>query len=210
MQNSPASAPHLQKSASFYHFATSRTAKSIVNHLRDTLLSYMATRFHWGLNGLNEPRFRAYSNLLSLRNGGQIDSPSETERFHNNENEGMDGDDDADTVVAQEITSFSNTKLKEVFQDRVAELVSNAKGGYHVAATLLIEWQEEAKLLVAKNETFKQRDRDFLELLQTRLRAIASTDRKNSLSVGFLCANTSRIGIRGRERETLGRDDELL
>ena len=113
----------------------------------------MSSPFSWDLAGLNQDRFRAYSSLLRLRNGGQVDEYLEAEHELKGKCS-LVGYDDADTVVVQTISSFDDTNLKEAFQDRVAELVSNVKGGYHVAATLMINLPEEVKLVVAKNEEF--------------------------------------------------------
>lgn len=59
----------------------------------------------------------------------------------------------------------------------MAELVSNVKGGSHVAATLLIESPDELELLVAKNEGFNEKDKKFLRDLEGKLRAIAAGSR---------------------------------
>ena len=81
--------------------------------------------------------------------------------------------EDADSVVAQTIPSFDDTKLKQSFQDRVAELVSNVRGGSHVAATLLLNLPEGVKLVVAKNEGFDKTDKEFLVKLQNFLKEIS-------------------------------------
>ena len=143
----------------------------------------MSSPFSWDLTGLNQDRFRAYSSLLRLRNGGQVDEYFEAE--HELEDEcSLVGYDDADSIVVQNISPFDDTKLKEAFQDRVAELVSNVKGGYHVAATLMINLPEGVKLVVAKNEGFNKRDEEFLGKLQDLLREIARTPSKIPMS-GF-------------------------
>jgi len=134
----------------------------------------MSSSFSWHLPGLNQNRFRAYSSLLRLRNGGQIDEYLEVE--HDLEDKcNPVGYDDADSVVVQTISSFDAAKLKESFQDRVAELVSNVKGGYHVAATLMINLPEEVELVIAKNEGFNKTDIEFLGKLQDLLREISRT-----------------------------------
>lgn len=138
----------------------------------------MSARFHWGLRGLDEAKFRAYANLLRLRHNGQVQAPSIPARDQDDTTCAVtnnDDDSDANTLVPEELVSFNETRLKETFQDRVAELVSTEKGGYHVAANLFVEQDGRAKLLVAKNRRFKQRDREFLDSLQSTLREISST-----------------------------------
>jgi hypothetical protein len=56
--------------------------------------------------------------------------------------------------------------------------VSNVKGGYHVAATLMIESLESMQLRVAKNSAFNREGKKFLEQVQYFLRQIAKTSSK--------------------------------
>ncbi|KAF1986884.1 hypothetical protein K402DRAFT_454120 [Aulographum hederae CBS 113979] len=135
----------------------------------------MASRFHWDLSGLDLDRFRAYASLLRLRSGGQVDERLEAEQILQIENSSAESDD-ADSVAPLAVILFDETRLREAFQDRVAELVSNVKGGYHVAATLLVEMPDVAQLVVAKNESFSPTDENFLAKLQDLLRAIAKAD----------------------------------
>jgi hypothetical protein len=75
--------------------------------------------------------------------------------------EGKDSllDEDADSTVAQDISSFDDTKLKEAFQESRSS--SDVRGRCHVAATLMIELLEEVKLVVVKNEEFNDAHRKF-------------------------------------------------
>jgi hypothetical protein len=52
--------------------------------------------------------------------------------------------------ITQNVSSFDDTKLREAFQDRVAELISNVRGGHHVVATLMVESSKNLELLFAK------------------------------------------------------------
>jgi hypothetical protein len=69
--------------------------------------------------------------------------------------------EDASSNANLAMSSFDGIRLIESFQDRVAELVSNVKGGYHVAATLLVHSPEGPKLVVAKNEGFNEAEKKF-------------------------------------------------
>jgi hypothetical protein len=141
----------------------------------------MSPSFSWDFPSLNQDRFQAYSSLLRLRNGGQIDERLEAE-YELETNGSITGCEDMDSVVAQPISSFDDTRLKESFQDRVAELVSNVKGGYHVAATLLLNLPDGIKLVVAKNEGFNKTDKMFLGKLQDFLQDVSRTPGKTSPS----------------------------
>jgi hypothetical protein len=69
----------------------------------------MNSRFHWGLEGLDYQKFRAYTTLLQLRCGSQED-PAWASKFSSSDNEAKEfdnqDDDDADTVTAQQIQTL--------------------------------------------------------------------------------------------------------
>jgi hypothetical protein len=132
----------------------------------------MSCTFTWQSAGLNQARFRAYSSLLLLKTGIQVSHRLDPEDNFSDCDE-YDLSDDADSISPQTLSSFDEVKLKEAFQDRVAELVSNLKGGEYVAATLLIEHVDCFEVVVARNEGLNQADRKFLRKMQSLLRGIA-------------------------------------
>lgn len=139
----------------------------------------MDNKFHWGLEGLVYQKFRAYTTLLQLRCGSQEDphwasklivSDDNAEAFDNQD------DNDADTVTAQQISDFDETTLKKAFLDRLAELTSSIRKGRHVAATLLLQTDEDFTVFVAKNNGFNGTDLKFRENMQKCLRNISHTE----------------------------------
>jgi len=137
----------------------------------------MSLSFNWLLDDLNQPRFQAFTSLLRLRNGGQLegadgDHEDEYDAFsfmfpHDTE------DDDLDSTSPQELKSFDDEELKRRFLDRTAEIFSNIKGGPHVASTLLAEWPGVAEVFVAKNRGLSEEDLAFRDMLQGMVRVIA-------------------------------------
>lgn len=140
----------------------------------------MNSKFHWGLEGLDYQKFRAYTTLLQLRCGSQEDPDWASKfSFSDNKVEAFNNQyDDADTVTAQQISEFDETKLKQAFLDRLAELTSSIRKGEHVAATLLLQIEEASTVFVAKNNGFNGADLSFLESIQTCLRDISHTESK--------------------------------
>lgn len=137
----------------------------------------MTSLSQWDLLGLNLERFRAYTSLLSVRNGGQFNEREEAE-YELSYTDRSGRSEDTDSIVAQAMTSFDDTRLQESFQNRVAELVFNLKGGYHVTATLLFHYAGKPELVIAKNEGFNTREKDFLVKLQALLRGVSNTSSK--------------------------------
>lgn len=155
----------------------------------------MNSRFHWGLEGLDYQKFRAYTTLLQLRCGSQED-PDWASKFSSSDNKAKEfenqDDNDADTVTAQQISDFDETKLKEAFLNRLAELTSSIRKGGHVAATLLLQTDEASTVFVAKNNGFNGTDSSFFESIQTCLQSISHTESKlNSMAVLKPLVNSS-------------------
>jgi hypothetical protein len=135
-------------------------------------LTTMVQRFTWQSAGLNQARFRAYSSLLLMKAGLQVGDRLEPEEDPDDQDT-IDTHDDTDSISPQILTSFDESKLKAALQDRIAELISNVKGGQYVAATLLVERQDILTIIVARNEGLNQKDRKFLRNLERLLRDIA-------------------------------------
>ena len=118
----------------------------------------MFIKFSWNQGGLNKPLFVSLTNLLSLRNGGQLDA------------EDAFSDDSSD--VTEETSSsaptshpatLSGQELKPRFLDRLAEVVSCKKGPTHVACTAMKEEINQVIIWVARNEGFVETDIVFFK-----------------------------------------------
>lgn len=118
----------------------------------------MFIKFSWNQGGLNKPLFVSLTNLLGLRNGGQLDA------------EDAFSDDSSD--VTEETSSsaptshpatLSGQELKPRFLDRLAEVVSCKKGPTHVACTAMKEEINQVIIWVARNEGFVETDIVFFK-----------------------------------------------
>jgi hypothetical protein len=98
----------------------------------------MSHNFHWQLDGLDRSRFAALVNLLAMRQGGQMDSPVES---------------DHSSSADQESTS-KERNLRIRFLDRFAELVSRGKGARLVSCTMLRETGGKVEIWVSRNSGF--------------------------------------------------------
>jgi hypothetical protein len=91
----------------------------------------MVNGFHWHLDGLDRQRFSALANLLSIRQGKQVELLP------------------LDDVQPD---SGGDRKLKMRFLDRFAELVSCEPGSEHVSCAMLREGEGGAEIWVARND----------------------------------------------------------
>lgn len=125
----------------------------------------MSHTFHWGLDGLDKSRFEAYTKILSLRNSGQADDAITFDAYEVGPDMIEPAKDD-DSITGQPLTNFDNDKLKRAFLDRLSEILSHTRGGYQVAAALMIENLGVPEIVVAKNSGLKQTDKDFIIALE--------------------------------------------
>lgn len=126
-------------------------------------------------NIVDSTRFAALSNLLSMRNGGQLELPVELDDFAKWDEE-LDDDDieDADTNLPTQITGSENRDLKKRFLDRLGELLSRQKGGYDVVCCVMQEGESDVQIYVTKNAPFIQPDYKFMKSLEILLAAISN------------------------------------
>jgi hypothetical protein len=92
-------------------------------------------RFSWDRPSLSGVRLQAYASLLCVHTDGQVHErlePGYTPTDGDGDGEDND-DEDGGSVAAGPLASFDATRLREAFQDRIAELAANVKGGQHVA-----------------------------------------------------------------------------
>ena len=80
-------------------------------------------------DGVDEIRFAALANLLSLRNGGQLEPQVESDDCIDAFGQADSSDlDDADTNHPAQIADSGHPRLKKHFLDRLSELLSCRKG----------------------------------------------------------------------------------
>lgn len=135
----------------------------------------MSEKFHWGLSGLNKPRFVAFTNLLSLRNGGQLDPPPSEDPHDEWNQEDSDHGSTVDTYRADRLSYSGHEDLKKCFLDGLAELVACKKAPTHVACAIMQEGEDRVRIWVARNEGFMERDDAFFRKFESLLGRIASS-----------------------------------
>jgi hypothetical protein len=124
--------------------------------------SKMANNSIWLQPGLNQNQFVALTNLLSLRNNGQIEPTSIYEQSDSDERT-YDGDDSesVDTSVGQQLSGSGNNTLKRQFLDDVAEFAAKEHGARFVACTAMREREVDVEILIARNTPFEPSDFEF-------------------------------------------------
>ncbi|KUI65363.1 hypothetical protein VM1G_11265 [Cytospora mali] len=134
----------------------------------------MAGSFHWEMEGLHQPRFQAYTKLLRVRSGGQVEEVNNFDEFSVSGYDIHDLDDD-DTLHPATLCGSGETKVKRAFLDRLSELVANKKGGHYTSASMMIEWPDKVDVLVAKNSGIGETTPtwNFLRGLEANLRKLA-------------------------------------
>lgn len=132
-----------------------------------------------GLDGWNKSRFEAFTKLLLLKSGRQVEEASD---FIDIPSEAIETSDleSIDSVNVNILSQFNEDKLKRAFLDRISELVANEKGGEHVASSLMIEWPDRVHILVSRNAGHKDcaSNIEMLEVIASNLRKISTLDRQ--------------------------------
>ncbi|EPE30121.1 hypothetical protein GLAREA_12844 [Glarea lozoyensis ATCC 20868] len=124
----------------------------------------MANNSIWQQPGLNQNQFVALTNLLSLRNNGQVEPTSIYEEPGLDE-KAHDGDDaeSVDTSFAQQLFSSGNDTLKRQFLDDIAEFAAKEHGARFVACTAMREREDDVTILIARNTAFEACDFEFFD-----------------------------------------------
>lgn len=126
-------------------------------------------------DGVDKVQFAALANLLSLRNGGQLEPQVElddcVETFRQADISDLD---DADTNHPAQIADSGHPRLKKHFLDRLSELLSRRKGGYDVVCSVMREREDDVQINVTKNTPFDETDRQFMKALERLLPATPS------------------------------------
>ncbi|KAI9849140.1 MAG: hypothetical protein M1837_005370 [Sclerophora amabilis] len=142
----------------------------------------MTECFDWNQNGLDEARFVALTNLLSLRNGGQMETP-ELDQDEDPVEEASDGEEafsEADTEHPCALAESGHEELKTRFLDRLAEIVSRerpsggsnverGRKGSFVACTTLREAEDDVYIYVTRNNGLDVKDMHFFSKLENLL-----------------------------------------
>ncbi|KAF2639440.1 hypothetical protein P280DRAFT_428535 [Massarina eburnea CBS 473.64] len=129
----------------------------------------MSGRFYWSYPGLDWSQFHSLANLLSLRNGGQVE-PSSFSNTVLDENWDSDDSGDAhtssiDTGLANQISDSGHGSLKQKFLDRMAEFAANESGGTAVACSIMREAENNVIIWIARNNGFSDVDRTTFDKL---------------------------------------------
>ncbi|KAF2498689.1 hypothetical protein BU16DRAFT_481792 [Lophium mytilinum] len=138
----------------------------------------MSETFHWSLPGLDRAHFTALANLLSLRNGGQVeDAPLPADLLEEHD------EDESDvasvrTAKADQIAYSGHDGLKRKFLDCLAEFAANKKGGRTVATTAMKESEDSVTLWISRNEGFPELDRSVYDNLSELLGRLANSKGK--------------------------------
>ena len=147
----------------------------------------MSSGFHWGLSGINQQNFSGLANLLALRNGGQQEPLAEDLMNLGDDDLRLEDEAASDSLSlasarVQIIATSGHGSLKSHFLDRLAELMSRAKGGAHVACTAMREREDDITLWVTRNTGFKAVDKEFVEKFQAMLQSISRREANGSES----------------------------
>lgn len=118
----------------------------------------------WTQPGLDQNQFIALTNLLSLRNNGQVE-PTSTYEEMDPDKQSYDGDDSdsIDTAVGQQLSVSGHDKLKRQFLDDVAEFAAKEHGALFVACTAMREREEDVEILITRNTPFESSDHEFFD-----------------------------------------------
>ena len=138
----------------------------------------MSESFNWNLPGFSRTHFNALANLLSLRNGGQVEPASLPDDVLE---EDCNDDWDAasvDTSKAHQISDSGHNRLKRKFLDCLAEFAANMNSGKAVTCTAMKESEDNVTVWIARNEGFPDQEKPLfnkLSALLSRLSCIKGT-----------------------------------
>jgi hypothetical protein len=85
-----------------------------------------------------------------------------------------DIDDDLSTSFPTQLTTDGTKQLKMAFLDRLAELVCRKKLASYVTCTSMTEHEDQVTIVIARNATWKDTDRKFLNTLACLMESISS------------------------------------
>lgn len=157
----------------------------------------MSESFTWNHPDLNYTSFHALANLLSLRNGGQVEPASYLEEATKNDCDDEWGTASVDTRRADKISDSGHDRLRRKFLDCLAEFAANRKDARSVACTAMKENEDSVTLWIARNEGFSKVEEPVFdrlgELLSGSSYSKDGEDIKDSLWSEMLSYHQSRI-----------------
>ncbi|OCL03033.1 hypothetical protein AOQ84DRAFT_420660 [Glonium stellatum] len=139
----------------------------------------MSESFNWNLPGLSRTQFHAFTNLLSLRNGGQVEPATLPEGVLEEDYNDDRNAAGVDTRNAHQISDSGHNRLKREFLDCLAEFAANKKSGKTVACTAMKEAEDNVKFWIARNEGFPDQEKLLFSQLSELLSSLSySKDNK--------------------------------
>ncbi|OCK75458.1 hypothetical protein K432DRAFT_429412, partial [Lepidopterella palustris CBS 459.81] len=129
----------------------------------------MSESFDWNFPGLSRTHFNALANLLSLRNGGQVEPASLPDEVLD---EDCNDDWDAasvDTRNAHQISDSGYNRLKRKFLDCLAEFAANKQSGKTVTCTAMKEAEDNVTFWIARNGGFPDQEKPLFNKLSELL-----------------------------------------
>ncbi|CZR61330.1 uncharacterized protein PAC_11226 [Phialocephala subalpina] len=116
----------------------------------------MSENFEWVCagSGLIKSEFHALANLLSLRNGGQVEPASLLVDPPEDEGEADDDNASMDWATVQQLSDSGYQKPKKKFLDCLAEFAANKRGGKSVACTAMKELEDSVAIWISRNTGF--------------------------------------------------------
>lgn len=142
----------------------------------------MSESFDWNFSGFGRTHFNALANLLSLRNGGQVEPVSLPDDVLEAD---LNDDWDAasvDTTKAHQISDSGHNRLKRKFLDCLAEFAANMKNGKTVACTAMKEAEDNVTVWIARNEGFPDQEKPLFSKLSVLLSSMSCSKGTFSLS----------------------------
>lgn len=133
----------------------------------------MSESFDWNFSGFSKTHFNALANLLSLRNGGQVEPASLPDDLLE---EDCNDDWDAasvDTGKAHQISDSGHNRLKRKFLDCLAEFAANMKSGKTVTCTAMKEAEDDVTVWIARNEGFPDQEKPLFSKLSALLSSLS-------------------------------------
>jgi hypothetical protein len=151
----------------------------------------MTEVFSWDCPGLNWAQFHSLANLLSLRNGGQVEPTAkfdtEPELYSENHHEEHEDPISLDTVLADRISDSGHGRLKKRFLDAVAGFAANKKGGTAVACSAMKEAEDDVVIWLARNDGFSNYHQPGFEKLAKILGSLSSKASKYCSTARLTC-----------------------
>ena len=151
----------------------------------------MSETFDWNCPGLNWSNFHSLANLLSLRNGGQAEPSSLSDKLLKEDWDLDDNIEDGDapsmnTNFAHQISDSGHGRLKRRFLDCLAEFAANKKGGTAVACSAMKEAENNVDIWITRNEGFSDKDKLVFDKLGKMLGAVSCNSGTSQVTTLFL------------------------